>query len=225
MSHPRSVRGPLGGWEQLVARQGELLRVELTDTEIAVVVEAASGNGLARASIPYPMLGCAGHELLLSASERYLAMFLWSGQSEIGYELFYFRPQLQHICSFGYELGEGSGPVFSSDERRLGLVWATNPLLSLVDEDFDNVEHLPTGECLADWARLRIQQLPDGPAMTCRVRVRVPPGFPLEGNDSFYPEHLEIGGEDARFQTSWGEQVHVPLPLSATLVIPGPQSR
>src|SRR5262249_4576121 len=103
MPNPESIRGPLGGWEQLVTRRDELIRVEMSAAEIAVMVEAASGEALARAAITYPPRGCAGYELLLSASERYLTMFLWSGQSELGYELFHFRPYLQHICSFGYE--------------------------------------------------------------------------------------------------------------------------
>src|SRR5262245_39968893 len=221
MMHTASVRGPLGGWEQLVTRRDEVIQVEVSAAEIMVLVDAPNGEALARVSIPCPRAGYGGHELLLSAKERYLAMFLYSGQSEVGYELFHFRPRLQHICSFGYVLGEGLGPVFSSDECRLGLAWATNPMLCLLDE---GVEHLPTGERLVDWAKLRIQELPDGPAASCNVCVRVGPWFPLEGNDSFYPERLEIVGEQTLFQTTWGEQVRASLPLPCSLVIPGPRS-
>jgi len=92
MTDAGSVRGPLGGWEQFVARGDELVRVEVSNTEIAVVVEAPKGEVLARTAIPYPTAGCGGYEILLSAKERYLAMFLYSGQSEVDYELFYFRP-------------------------------------------------------------------------------------------------------------------------------------
>jgi hypothetical protein len=155
MTDTDSVRGPLNGWAQFVARCGELVRVEVSNTEIVVVVEAPKGGVLARTAIPYPTAGCGGCEILLSAKERYLAMFLYSGQSEVGYELFYFRPHLQHISSFGYVFGEGTGPVFSSDERWLALAWATNPELCLLDE---GVEHLPTSERLLDWVTLRIQE-------------------------------------------------------------------
>ena len=222
MTDTGSVRGPLGGWEQFVARGDELVRVEVSNTEIAVVVEAPKGEVLARTAIPYPTAGCGGYEILLSAKERYLAMFLYSGQSEVGYELFYFRPYLQHIFSFGYVFGEGTGPVFSSDERWLALAWATNPELCLLDE---GVEHLPTGERLVDWVTLRIRELPDGSVTSCSFRVRVGPGFPVEGDESFYPESLEIAGKEARFQTGWGEPVLAPLPLPRLLVIPGPRIR
>jgi hypothetical protein len=222
MTHVSSVQGPLGGWERLVTGRGELIRVEESATQIAVIVETPDGEAQARAAIPYPGRGCAGHELLLSAKERYLAMFLYSGQSEIGYELFYFRPRLQHISSFGYEFGEGLGPVFSSDERWLGLAWSTNPLFCLLEE---GVEHVPTGECLVDWATLRIQRLPAGLATSCNVRVRVDPRFPPDGNEAYYPERLEILGEEARFHTAWGEQVRAPSPPPSSLIIPGPRYR
>ena len=186
--------------------------------KIALVVEAPNGEALTRLAIPNE--GYGGHELLLSTKERYLAMFLYSGQSEVGYELFYFRPLLQHICSFGYVYGEGVGPAFSSDESRLGLAWATNPMLE--EED---VERLPSGECLVDWATLRIQELPHGRTTSCNFRVRVSVGFPFEDYDSYYPERLEIVGEEARFHTTWGERVIAPLPLPGSLIIPGPRTR
>src|SRR5262245_11280697 len=199
MMHTASVRGPLGGWEQLVTRRDEVIQVEVSAAEIMVLVDAPNGEALARVSIPCPRAGYGGHELLLSAKERYLAMFLYSGQSEVGYELFYFRPLLRHICSFGYVFGESLGPVFSSDECRLGLAWATNPMLCLLDESIEG-EHFTTAEYVVDWAKLRIQELPDGPATSCDIRVCIGPGFPLEGDKSFYPERLEIvGGEEARF--------------------------
>jgi hypothetical protein len=218
MTQAASVRGEFGGWLQLVTRHGEQIRVEEYSSGMAIIVDAPNGETLAR--VACSAAGCA--ELLLSAKERYLAMFLYSGQSEVGYELFYFRPILQHICSFGYVLGEGLGPVFSSDECWLGLAWAINPNLCLLDE---GVEHLPNGECLVNWAMLRIQALPDGPATSCSVRVRVGRGFPLEGNESFYPERLEIVNQEARFHTGWDDQIRVAFPLPGSLIIPGPRNR
>jgi hypothetical protein len=224
MTHAASVRGPLGGWEQLATRHDELIRVEVSPAEMAVIVDAPNGE-MARVAIPYPAAGYGGHELVLSAEERYLALFLYSGQSEVGYELFYFQPLLRHVCSFPYVSGEGFGPAFSPDECRLGLAWATNPMLCLLDEGVEG-EHFTTAEWVVDWAKLRIQELPDGPATSCNVRLRLGPGFPFEGNDSFYPERLEVvGGEEARFRTTWGELVRAPLPLPSSLVVAGPRIR
>ena len=208
-----------GGREHLVSSRGELINIDRSGSEIAVVVAAPNGKALVRAAINFRSED-AGVELLLSPNERYLALYLFSGQSEEGYELFYFRPHLAHICSFGLVFGEGYGPLFSSDERWFGQAWSTNPELSLLDE---GVEHLPDGGFLIDWATLRVQQLPPGRATSCNFRVRVGPGFPPEGSRGRYPEALEIVGEEARFHTTWGEQVRAPLPLPGSMIIPGPR--
>jgi hypothetical protein len=211
----------LFGWpELLVTSRGELIRVDRSGSEIAVILEAPNGEALARAALRYPS-GGPGAELLLSPNERYLALYLYSGQSEEGYELFYFRPLLEHICSFGLVPGEGY-VAFSSDERWFGHARSTNPELCLLEK---GVEHLSNGECLVDWATLRVQELPPGRATSCNLRVHVGPGFPLEGGASLYPEGLEIVEDEARFHTGWGEQVCAPLPLASSLIIPGPQRR
>jgi hypothetical protein len=70
MNGAGSVRGPLGGWEQAVARGGERIRVEVSTSQIAVVVEAPNGEPFAREANPHPTVGCAGHELLLPPAER-----------------------------------------------------------------------------------------------------------------------------------------------------------
>jgi len=222
LSTTASARGPFGGWTQLLTREGETIRVEVDRTRLAVIVEAPNGDTVAHASIPYPSAGYGGHELQLSAQERYLAMFLYSGQSEVGYELFDFRPSLRHIRRLPYVFGMGLGPAFSSDERLLGLAWATNSSLYIENHDLDD-DGLTTSECVVEWAQLHLQELPEGRTDTCAVQIRVPPGFPFEGDDSFYPEHLEIlSPHEVRFQTAWGGLVRVPSPLPESVLIAGP---
>lgn len=53
MMHPKSVRGPLGGWEQIVTRDDKLVRMEMIDAEIVVLVETANCEELARAANPF----------------------------------------------------------------------------------------------------------------------------------------------------------------------------
>src|SRR5262245_20710448 len=89
---PGFIRAPMGGWEQLRTRAGKTIRVEVTEVEISIVIDAADGQAVAHATIPSPADGLGGYELVLSAEERYLALFLFSGQSEVGYEVFSLRP-------------------------------------------------------------------------------------------------------------------------------------
>ena len=58
-------------------------RVEESGAEMAVVVEVPNGEALARAVIPGPTRSGVT-QLLLSANERYLAMYRYSGLSEEG---------------------------------------------------------------------------------------------------------------------------------------------
>jgi hypothetical protein len=73
-----------------------------------------------RVSLPYPASGYGGHELVVSPSDRYLALFLYSGQSEVGWELFEL-PGLRHIGRLPYIFGEGEPPVFSAGQSRVQL--------------------------------------------------------------------------------------------------------
>lgn len=223
MVHPGSTPSPIGGWQGLVTRDGETIRVEVTD-KLAIVVDGPNRKSVSTVFLPYPRAGYGGHELVLSSEHRYLAMFLYSGQSEVGYEVFTFRPELRHVLSFPYEYGEGLGPAISPDEKLIGLAWATNPELDLTElEGLEDAAETDE-ELIVDWARLRVQELPNGKASTCNIEVAVPIGFPTEGDESYYPEGLEFVGDHVEFR-AWGETIRVPLPLPATLNLPGPKSR
>jgi hypothetical protein len=212
----------MGGWEQLATRAGEIVRVEVNDAEIAIVV-TYDGAAVARAAIPYPRHGYGGHELLLSPDERYLALWLYSGQSEIGYELFAF-PRLEHLHSFGYVLGEGNGPAFSPDDRFLALAWSTNPGLVLVDlPDMPAHPGVSPHPITIEWAQLRLHDLVDDTATTCTISVDLPAGFPVETDDSYWPEHLALTADEIRFH-AWNDLVRIPLPLPPTITICGPRT-
>lgn len=236
------VRGPLGGWERLVDRAGATIRAEVGPAGIEIVLEDPNHRGVTRTRIPYPRAGHGGHELLLSAGERYLAMFLYSGQSEVGYELFSY-PDLRWVCALPYVFGEGLGPAFSPDERRLALAWATNPSLDRTDAVGVGDEAVTTTGCVVDWACLHVRTLPAADRASgggsdggepkgsppgdevCALRVRVSPGDPVEGNESYYPEDLRFHDTDViGFRTAWGEDVRLALPLPTSVTVPGPRA-
>lgn len=218
------TRSLFSGWTTLRARDGEIVRVLLEGRSLIVVVDSERGDELGRASVISPGAGYAGHELVLSAEEHYLAMGLYSGQSEVGYELFTFRPKLEHIGSFPYAHGYGFAPVFSPDEKRVAIAWATDPSLTVEDQDVDDAG-LTTSECIVDWACVHVRELPDGGEQQCAIRVRVPAGFPWKGDSSYYPERLELLADEVRFETAWGTTVRLPRPLPESLVVGGPAHR
>jgi hypothetical protein len=205
------------------SRDERSIRVEAEYPQLTIVVERGRET-VARASLPYPRSGYGGHELLLSPDERYLALWLISGQSEVGYELFTFGPTLGHIGGLEYVMGEGFGPVFSPHEERLALAWATEPMLFVEEEDVDG-DGLTRSETLVEWARVHVRELPAGAVRECVIRVRLPPGLPCEGNDDYYPEQLALTSDEVRFETGWGTSVRIPLPLPASVIATGPTTR
>jgi hypothetical protein len=215
-----NVRSPLGGFEELESPSGARLRVE-TRGALEVICEREGGHPQ-RVRLPYPQSGYGGHELVLSEAERYLALFLWSGQNEVGYELFTHRPTLTHIASFPYTYGMGRGPAFSSDERFFAMAWTTNSGLHVEDE-VELVGGLTARACTLPWASVRIQPLPGGPPQTCRIDVKVPAGFPCESDDRFDALDLVVTEREVRLRAEWGTAIRIPLPLPPLVVIEGPE--
>ncbi|MDQ3036669.1 MAG: hypothetical protein M3Y87_30030 [Myxococcota bacterium] len=51
-------------------------------------------------------------------------------------------------------------------------------------------------------------------------------GFPFEGDESLYPERVELrSADEVCFQTPWGVPVRIALPLPDAMIIAGPSSR
>lgn len=171
-------------------------------------------NG-ARVSLPYPSRGCGGHELVVSASGRYLALFLYSGQGELGWELFELRPRLRHLGGLPYVSGEGRAPVFSADEKWLAMVSTLRDIGPDIDEDDD-----PDGLEIA-WAEVRLQSLPDGPVEVCTLRLRF--DEPPPEREPEYPSLVMLRPpEPIAVELPWGERCDVPFPLLHSFVLPGP---
>ncbi|MFO0596342.1 MAG: hypothetical protein U0228_13585 [Myxococcaceae bacterium] len=211
-----------GGLEELETSRGARVRLEIDAGRTMSVVVDGGGEPRKRVSIPYPSAGYGGHELLLSSNERYLVLWLYSGQSQIGFELFTFAPVLKHVASLPYVLGEGLGPAFSADERYLAVASATNSSLNLEEVCEADVTQEP---CVIAWADVHARALPDGVEERCRVDVRIPAGFPCEGDVSYYPTDLSVAADEVAFRTGWGVQVRIPLPLPPVFVIAGPSER
>lgn len=216
----------MGGWTRVATSDGRLVSVEVTRERLGILVD-----GELAASVPYPPAGYGGHELLLSAGERYLVMWLYSGQSEVGYELFHFRPSVIHLASLPYERAEGDGPVFAPDESKLALARATNwNLMVYLDADGLEVpldeDARTTREAVLVWAVLSVQELPDGALTSCRLLVRAPAGSIAEADDCYPPSELAFRTPGAlELRTGWGARVHVPLPLPESIMLRGPAKR
>jgi hypothetical protein len=173
------------------------------------IVDRQSGELRSAVRLPYPSAGYGGHELVVSPSGHWLALFLYSGQSEVGYELFELVPELAHAGGLPYMFGEGDGPVFSTDERFLVMAWETYfdwwSDASLADSDHDRE---------IEWGALAVHELPNGAIFRVPLVARVPAGWSPEPSSWTAPTELRFTTpHELSLRTPWGAEPRIPFPL------------
>jgi hypothetical protein len=208
-----------GGNASVVLRSGATVRCGESGVSIelrppsgeAELIELATARG-----------NFGGSELVVSADERFAAVFYYSGQSEVGYELFALNPKLRHLGGLPYVYGEGSVPAFSPDGDWLVMAISGSRRVrgtgQYAEEAFDPDAD---GDLLVDWATLYVQRLPDGPIQPFPVGMRVPastdPDEMFEWNTH---EALSFAGPDRiAFRSPTGPSAEATLPLDGPLTL------
>ena len=122
--------------------------------------------GDTRLDLPYPSAGYGGSELVVSPDERVVAMFVYSGQSQVGYELFRIdakRATIDHFGGMPYVVGEGDVPVWSPDGRWLAMLASAGPFERDTGEWIEEMLDPDTGdddEIVAELGQLFLQPVP-----------------------------------------------------------------
>lgn len=197
-----------------VIRNGAgLLRMRVGN-ELVVAVESDDDSEMVR--LPYPSAGYGGHEIVVSPDERYAAVFIYSGQSEIGYELFELKPSLRHRASVPYVFGTGDAPVFSADGKHIAMAYAVNEYLDPVDfiQDPDDKWRF-----LVRWAEIHFRSIESGDVAVCSVNV-LP--SPREQNEGQYPTIRFKSNTELELSVPWLGALEVPIPLQDSVTIAGP---
>ncbi|MDX2087136.1 MAG: hypothetical protein SFX73_04770 [Kofleriaceae bacterium] len=173
-----------GGANPVALRSGGALSCGALAGEAEWVELLRPGTPTQRVVLPYPNAGLGGQELVVSPDERYAAMYVYSGQSEQGYELFELAPALRHLRSVRYLEGEGDAPRFSPDGRWLVMVTTVVPTIRGTEE---YVEEILTGgqgdapvrlaEVLVDWAEVSVLEVPDGELSQVAIGTLLSRGF------------------------------------------------
>ena len=141
----------------------------------SLTMQWITGGATGAIVLPYPRLGYGGHELVVSPDEDYIALYLFSGQSEQGWELFSTKPELRHVGSLPYVEGEGSPPQFSPDGQWLAMLVAFAPRVRDTGDYFENMSDASASDMVVvDWARLYVQHLPDRDIASHAVGATVP---------------------------------------------------
>ena len=152
--------------------------------------------------------GVGGMELVASRDERYVALFIYSGQSSQGYEVFALSPTLTRIGGLAEVRGHGDAPVFSPDgDWLVTLIQDPNCSVRGLGEPFETVQDDDSDDLvIVDWATLYVQRLPGAEIEAIPVGVEVPRATSI---DSVY----EWNAYDAvRFRRKEVVTVRMPRP-------------
>lgn len=171
-------------------------------------------------AFPVPRAGIGGADLVVSPDERLAALCLYSGQSEIGLELFALQPRLRRTFSLPYHQGEGGPPKFAADSSWIAMLVRTPHHAWYDERDVPFTDQPPDGRTWTlDWAELYAIDLPgrDLSRTTILIEATTPPrGRELE-TWSTDRRLLAVTADAVDLKLPWGERARIPLPSPATI--------
>ncbi len=196
-----------------LARRGG--SVALDRKKLELVVLDATGAVIESEIVPAPRGGYGGSKLIVSPDERHAAVFLFTGASSQGWELYSIEPTLQRRAGLPCIGGEGEPPVFSPDGAL--LVMATTGPVAWIDDEgerYDDVEpEHRDAPWQVEWAQLHVQDLATG------AIERVVLAAALSGARGFDPCALDAPTGLA-FESPRRLAMKLPWKASATIDLP-----
>lgn len=176
-------------------------------------------------ALPYPQSGYGGSVLSISPSSNFAAALVYSGQGEIGYELFALAPTIQRVGGLPYVEGESdlTPIVFSPDERLAALAierffWWTDP--DEPDPDWET----PAIGGVVDWATLYVHRVGEAAPSSSRLRVDLPSGW-CPGSDGTWPRCLRFSDSNHLvLRIPWRADFEFALPEpNGSVIVPPPR--
>ena len=141
------------------------------------------GAVLDQASVPYPSAGIGGGRLLVSPSERFVVLSMFSGQSEERYDLFKLSGGLRHVGGLNYQLGEVASYAFSPDEALLAMALPFTCSEWWLPWEDGEVELGETGCLSFAFGQLRLHNIETGTTSLHELRVTAPEAWRPSGED------------------------------------------
>jgi hypothetical protein len=177
-------------------------------------------------TLAYPSAGCGGVVLSISRQARYAAAILYSGQSEIGYQLFSLTPSLKHLACFPFMSGESdlTAMQFSPDESLVAIaveersLWWTDPSDESADWD------TPAVGGPVQWSVLLVHSFGDEMPSRYPLIVDLPAGW-CGSEDGTWPAKLRFENDNRiSLKPPWGKRFSFDVPLrQQSIVIPAPK--
>jgi hypothetical protein len=217
------------GYGQLAWAASCLVAVRLEEAgDFDLVVERRDWPSLdttSAASLPRPSAGVGGFVVAVSPKSRYLAVLLYSGQSEQGYELFALSPEVTHVGGMAYVFGMSdlSPMTFSPDESLVAMalleeqIWWADPADD--DRDWDT----PSVGGLVEWATMYVHRIGEPEPSRYCIMVDLPEGWvpPEELAQDSAPRNLRfVGDREVEVGLPWGGSARLNLGDTTDLIVP-----
>lgn len=183
-----------------------------------LAVETA-GHPTERVELP-PWSGVGGIELVVSPDERYVAVFLYSGQSSQGYELVALQPVLARVGGLAEIHGHGNAPMFSPDGRWLVSLIDSAPMVRGTGEYFEDIQDATADErVVVDWARLYTQRVDEPEPTRVAVGVVLPRATEVDVLGEWSPyDAVRFAADDVvELRMPWGERLARGLPVQGPI--------
>lgn len=119
---------------------GADLAVEVVRGMLRLTLTWEDGRGRSVLERPVPASGYGGHELVVAPDARCVAVFLTSGQHEVGFELVEVGRRLHPMFDLPHVRGDASAPVFTPNGAWLVMLVRTWDARSWHDADGNPVE-------------------------------------------------------------------------------------
>ncbi len=182
-----------------------------------LVVTLASDDATREIALPCPRAGYGGHELVVSPDESSLALFLFSGQNEQGWELFSLRPMLRHLGGLPYVEGTGDAPRFSPDGQWLAMLVSVTPRVHATGAYFEDVSDPDAdGDVLVEWARLYVHHVASGQTTDHPIAALVPRALDPDEIHEWrtYGAMRFVAATALELTTPWSDRIECTLPIT-----------
>jgi hypothetical protein len=209
-----------------VRRTGFRLDVDYRSGLVFALLDWPAETIRSTVALPYPSAGYGGVVLSISRQARYGAALLYSGQSEIGYELFSLAPSLKHIAGLPYMCGETdlTAMQFSPDESLVAVaveehsLWWTDPEDEAADWD------TPAVGGPVEWAVLLVHRIGKKRPSRYPLVVDLPAGW-CGPEDGTWPGKLRFENDNSiSLVPPWGKRFSFEVPpRQQSIVIPAPR--
>lgn len=187
------------------------------ERQLRVMVLDEEGEALASFTLASQFCGnFGGSEIVFSPRGGFAAIFMHSGQSEQGYELFAVAGEVRHLGGVPYAIGMGGPPVFAPDDSRVVFLNFRSGEVYCDEAD---------GRARINYSRVYVQPLrPWGPPRVRDLIVEVASGEAAALIDDYRgPYGLRFTGPDAvSIRIAGGGRAVGVVPVDGDLVVRRP---